>query len=677
MADQGGSGGIGSHMPTHRRQDSAAADEPIPAETTTETRNPETSPEKQAFSPPPPQDLPRGSIGGESNAGGPTLGRIAPVRFPSNSSSSGSDVGEQDGAPSPSPVQPPAAVSRPPPKKPSFGPSVEPPVTKATLSELDVHKIVHNPKLRHDINFDHDLHFRPNLDGDKGRKKTEKANQFWKMFQDQLILFVTDRDSFRRQYGNGDNWCLPTLLMAVRDIIQTLVPQRDRDMLNEGLDVKQLMQEFNHGVADLERLAQSLSSVLKQHCAPMRDDWVDEMYQQLSRGNRNNDTDELIKGMRSLLSVLEAMKLDVANHQIRCLRPVLIEDTVNFEQRFFCKRIQACRFDTSRAAAWYIESQRVGVPDLHQRELGDMSVFFQAFTKLLLPSASTEKFPSTFLFDEERIVKIRADVYDCIALEICMRKYEELSRVSETISNMSHINSRLSPFSSGGSARSSRSSGDFGFGIPPTPTSTRPSSFVNSDRGSTHSSPRNSSLFGYQTALAAGPRAEKLYESFLDIVNTAPPTSRTTKKWQELAPMLAVQIIRTVEAPYTGGFEEQLVEAVTNVQGAIFREVEAAVHKRLLDAVAQSVGSLRDLNGVSLISAVSRIQGVMGNWSQARSRTARQKRNNPDLRADGGVADMALRLAHIGLLHFRVWGPILYSRLTVQAEDEDEDVIMT
>ena len=55
-----------------------------------------------------------------------------------------------------------------------------PPMTKATLSELDVNKIVHNPKLRHDINFDPDLHFRPNLDGGKGRRKTQKANDFGK-----------------------------------------------------------------------------------------------------------------------------------------------------------------------------------------------------------------------------------------------------------------------------------------------------------------------------------------------------------------------------------------------------------------------------------------------------------------------------------------------------------------
>jgi hypothetical protein len=42
----------------------------------------------------------------------------------------------------------------------------------------------------------------------------------------------------------------------------------------------------------------------------MRDEWVDEMF---SNGSRDNDI-RIVKGLRSLLSVLEAMKLDVANH---------------------------------------------------------------------------------------------------------------------------------------------------------------------------------------------------------------------------------------------------------------------------------------------------------------------------------------------------------------------------
>ncbi|KAJ4305960.1 Protein SOSEKI 1 [Collariella sp. IMI 366227] len=137
-----------------------------------------------------------------------------------------------------------------------------------------VYKRLCNPKLRHDINFDPGLHFRPNLDGDKGRKKQDKASQVWNTLYEQLGMFVVNMEGFHARYGHGD-WCLPALLRAVRDIIETLVPQNDRDLLNEGLNVDLLMQQFSRGVADLEKLA--------------------------STGNRNNDMDELVRGMRSLL----------------------------------------------------------------------------------------------------------------------------------------------------------------------------------------------------------------------------------------------------------------------------------------------------------------------------------------------------------------------------------------
>jgi hypothetical protein len=185
---------------------------------------------------------------------------------------------------------------------------VEPPVTKSTLSELDVNKIVNNPKLRHDINFDPDLHFRPNLDGEKGRKKTQKANDFWELMRSQLLEFLTNRDQFEKDMGDAE-WCLPATLKAIRGILETLVPQRDRASVEETFNVDLLMQQFSKGVADLVKLSLWLSQLLKCHCAPMRDNWVDEMVTQLSNGDRNCDVTMLVSGMQNLLAVLEAMKL--------------------------------------------------------------------------------------------------------------------------------------------------------------------------------------------------------------------------------------------------------------------------------------------------------------------------------------------------------------------------------
>src|SRR3954468_10101746 len=63
------------------------------------------------------------------------------------------------------------------------------------------------------------------------------------------------------------------------------------------------------GVADLVKLALWLSQLLKCHCAPMRDEWVDRMVAQISRGNQQGDVGLLVQGIKDLLSVLEAMKL--------------------------------------------------------------------------------------------------------------------------------------------------------------------------------------------------------------------------------------------------------------------------------------------------------------------------------------------------------------------------------
>jgi hypothetical protein len=189
----------------------------------------------------------------------------------------------------------------------------EPPVTRATLSELDVPRIVLNPKLRHDVNFDPDLHFRPNLDGEKGRRKAQRASNFWNTLRMQLQSFMEDPIKFEMEL-EGRDWCLPVTLRAIGEILETLVPPDDRSCVEEILNVDLLMQQFAKGVADLEKLAHWLSKTLKLHCAPMRDEWVNEMVTQLSLGNQNRDVSMLSQGLQTLMGVLEAMKLVSPRH---------------------------------------------------------------------------------------------------------------------------------------------------------------------------------------------------------------------------------------------------------------------------------------------------------------------------------------------------------------------------
>jgi hypothetical protein len=69
------------------------------------------------------------------------------------------------------------------------------------------------------------------------------------------------------------------------------------------------MQEIERGVCDLVRLAEWLAHLLKEHCAPMRDELVDRMVQQTRLGVAKNSSEQIVKGLRELLGILEAMKL--------------------------------------------------------------------------------------------------------------------------------------------------------------------------------------------------------------------------------------------------------------------------------------------------------------------------------------------------------------------------------
>ncbi|KAL1842309.1 hypothetical protein VTJ49DRAFT_5590 [Mycothermus thermophilus] len=663
MADQGAGGGIESHMSTHRRQDSG--EESIPTDTAPEKRSPpaETTPETQST----PQDLPRGSRKlSQSRASQRDARTVASPpslsRNPSTCSNNPRPQAEYLTACTSVPEQRPIQSPAPQPRILTNVP-LEPPVTRATLSELDVQKIVHNPKLRHDINFDPDLHFRPNLDGEKGRRKQEKANQFWNALYEQLVMFVMDREGFEARYTR-DNWCLPALLRAAREIIETLVPQRDREMLNEGLNVDLLMQQFYRGVADMEKVALWLAGLLKLHCAPMRDEWVDEMCNELSNGNRNNDVAEIVKGMRSLLNVLEAMKLDVANHQIRCLRPALIEDTIHFEQRFFLKKIESGKLSVRQAVAWY-QSARESydhsyalAPSPHAHAFGDMSVFFEALSRMMLPSTGIKAVPPTFVFDEDRILKLRSDMHDSICLEICMRKFDDLERVSR----VSQLCSRL-PSYVGDDARNNRSSGLLP-NFMAAGGSSRPASFTFSDHSSNASSPRNSGLLFTQPDVTSEARssASELYSSLRALLQTAPPTSSPAERWQGLAGNMAVQILRAANAPMSllSTFEPQLLACLSNVHCDTFRQVEEHFHRRLLADLAKRVNAFKHLSCVALYSQATggRVCGHGRRPDQSSRLTLGEQPREP--RDEAGIDDMAVRLAHLGILHWRVWGPLAY-----------------
>jgi hypothetical protein len=199
-----------------------------------------------------------------------------------------------------------------------------PPVTKDSLGELDIQSIIYNPRLRHDINYDRDLSFRPNVEGPRGQQKSVAAQKYWLALKAELMLYAryfqgTPPISKTSRTVQCMQRRIPKMFATIREVLKSLVPVRDHARVDEQLDVPKLMQEIERGVCDLVRLAESIAQLLKEHCAPMRDVWVDGMVDLMREMMKTTDpetlADRYTKGLSELLGILEAMKL-VGTHPL-------------------------------------------------------------------------------------------------------------------------------------------------------------------------------------------------------------------------------------------------------------------------------------------------------------------------------------------------------------------------
>ncbi|KAJ8123428.1 hypothetical protein ONZ43_g620 [Nemania bipapillata] len=162
------------------------------------------------------------------------------------------------------------------------------------------------PNLRYDINFDADLHFRPNIDGIKGRRKHDDAEKFWAILHKELQEFAKESGPSNRGYSGSS---IRIRLKHIKQVLLTVAGKEDREMVDNVLDVDLITQQIMRGVADLGKLAEWLRYTLKQNCAPRRDETIDMACDVL----KSNNNEALVSGLSFLRRVLMSMEMDLHN----------------------------------------------------------------------------------------------------------------------------------------------------------------------------------------------------------------------------------------------------------------------------------------------------------------------------------------------------------------------------
>lgn len=299
----------------------------------------------------------------------------------------------------------------------STPPAPLPPVNIQSLREIDLAEILKNPQLRHDILFDPQLQFRPNLDGERGRRKKVTYDKYWSGVQLEIEEYYQNQHVFSKNSSR-----LPNLFQTLRDILISLLPSKDKQTVIDVLDIELIMQQLSNHSLDFVKLANWLSSIFKSHCAPMRDSWVDEMLTKFVEADESKSVLKLVEGLRMIFTILEAMKLDVANHQIRILRPVLVETAVEFERDYFLQMIARCKLDISDSVKWFQQ--------FNNSETTPRIITTQAILSLLSCSKMVSEFPSSLAFDHARLIVLRANVRQVVCLQLCIALFKQLCHQS-------------------------------------------------------------------------------------------------------------------------------------------------------------------------------------------------------------------------------------------------------
>jgi hypothetical protein len=294
-----------------------------------------------------------------------------------------------------------------------------PPVNLHSMHEIDLQEVLKNPQLRHDILFDPQLQFRPNLDGERGQRKKIQSENYWNMIKLETKNLLNDTNNSIKLNENS-----PIIIMfqCLKGILISLIPAKDISLIDEILDVNLLIQQLNSKCFNFIEFSNWICSIFKLHCAPMRDSWVDELNSLFYKACENSiiNIDYLIQGFETLFLILEAMKLDVANHQIRILRPLLCSSAISFEQEYFNNAIKRNKINFTSSLLWF-KKNSINLNSNDVKQILNYSTL-----NLLSCSNMCRQFPNILNFDHTRLLLLRADIRHIICTKISSILYKTL-----------------------------------------------------------------------------------------------------------------------------------------------------------------------------------------------------------------------------------------------------------
>ncbi|XP_065539298.1 T-complex protein 11-like protein 1 isoform X3 [Lathamus discolor] len=205
------------------------------------------------------------------------------------------------------------------------------------------------------------------------------------------------------------------------NLLSFLLPghTRLRNQITEVLDLDLIKQEAENGALDIAKLVEFVIGMMGTLCAPARDEEIKKL----------KDINEIVPLFRAIFSVLDLMKMDMANFAVTSIRPKLMQQSAEYERKKFQEFLEKRPNSLDLVTRWLQEAAddlvklRCKMLPPHCSSDGatggasalcSTAVQNQAYLNLLKWDHVNRPFPETVLMDQTRFQEIQLELEQCL-----------------------------------------------------------------------------------------------------------------------------------------------------------------------------------------------------------------------------------------------------------------------
>lgn len=285
-------------------------------------------------------------------------------------------------------------------------PQASPPRFVSVEELMETAKGVTNMALAHEIMVNQAFQVKPTElpEGSLERRMKEIMHKaFWDYLEAQL---KEDPPA----YGHAIK-----LLAEIKEaLLSFLLPGhgRLRSRIDEVLDLPLIQQQAENGALDIGQLSQFIVGMMGSLCAPCRDEDI----------NKLKEITDIVPLLKAIFSVLDLMKVDMANFALNSIRPHLMQQSVEYERNKFQEFLEKQPNALDYTEKWLedtvkcLREAEVGGCSAASSSLLPLNVHNQAYLRLLRWDHTSDPFPETVLMDQVRFQEMQQEAEQLVLL---------------------------------------------------------------------------------------------------------------------------------------------------------------------------------------------------------------------------------------------------------------------